>query len=69
MIMTVRILLVLTLVIFSACNQSAEEPASSAEDTAATLWYGGPIVTMNEDQPRVEAVVSSDDGEILFVSR
>lgn len=31
------------------------------------LWHGGPIVTMNADQPRAEAVVTSSGGEILFV--
>ncbi|MGI9219634.1 MAG: hypothetical protein ACR2QS_01200 [Woeseiaceae bacterium] len=31
------------------------------------LWHGGPIVTMDVEQPRAEAVVTSSDGDILFV--
>ena len=31
------------------------------------LWHGGPIITMNTDQPHAEAVVTSDDGNIVFV--
>jgi len=31
-----------------------------------TLWFGGPVVTMDKDQPRVEAVVSGSGGRILF---
>ncbi len=52
-------LLATFLTVLNGCDQEAA--------TANTLWSGGPIVTMDDDQPRAEAVVSDDSGQIVFV--
>ncbi|MEM8731194.1 MAG: amidohydrolase [Pseudomonadota bacterium] len=40
--------------------------ALSAQEAADSLYFGGPILTINDDQPRVEAVATKD-GRILAV--
>jgi len=67
-IMTIRFtLLAVCLVVLNGCVQEATSPDnSSVEHVASTLWFGGPIVTMDKDQPRVEAVVSDNSGRIVF---
>jgi predicted amidohydrolase YtcJ len=52
-------LLATFLTVLNGCDQEA-----ATEDT---LWFGGPIVTMDDAQPRAEAVVSDDSGQIVFV--
>ena len=48
----------------NACTQETADPENFSMNT---LWFGGPIVTMDEDQPRAEAVLSNSSGEIVFV--
>ncbi|MGR5230848.1 amidohydrolase [Vibrio rotiferianus] len=43
----------------------ATAPAESGE----TIYLADTIITMDEDQPRVEAVVADDDGKIVFVGQ
>ncbi|MCP4323608.1 MAG: amidohydrolase [Alteromonadales bacterium] len=47
------------------CSQEIGEPPLNQDKN--TLWYGGPIITMDETQPRAEAVVSDSNGKIVFV--
>ena len=58
----------MVLMSLGGCGQETHKPKNVAvESPAITLWYGGPIITMDKDQPRVDAVVSTSGGEILFV--
>jgi len=58
----------MVLMFVGGCGQETHNPENSAEDSPViTLWYGGPIITMDKDQPRVDAVVSTNGGQILFV--
>lgn len=53
--------------VLNGCVQETTSPGNSgAEHVVNTLWFGGPIVTMDKDQPRVEAVVSDSGGRIVF---
>ncbi|MGI9222540.1 MAG: amidohydrolase [Woeseiaceae bacterium] len=62
------VLATICLAIISGCGQEqTTEPDTATETSAFTLWHGGPIVTMNPEQPRADAVVTSDAGEILYV--
>lgn len=47
------------------CSQETSETSFSLDNN--TLWHGGSIITMDENQPRAEAVVSDKKGKILFV--
>ena len=61
-------LLIICLAVFNGCDREAPDPgAPAAEFAVNTLWFGGPIITMDDGQPHAEAVISSSDGEILFV--
>ena len=61
-------LLAICLGLLNGCSQDAAEPDNATANTAInTLWHGGPIITMDDSQPRAEAVISSIGGEILFV--
>ncbi len=41
--------------------------ASSDADSKTTIFYGGPIITMEKAQPSAEAVVTSEFGKIVYV--
>ncbi len=41
--------------------------ASSDSDSKTTIFYGGPIITMEKAQPSAEAVVTSEFGKIVYV--
>ncbi|MCP3994097.1 MAG: amidohydrolase [bacterium] len=49
------------------CTSPACSSVLTTRGEGATLWRGGPIVTMDTELPRPEAVVSSGAGEVLFV--
>jgi len=66
-------LLVMTALLTSACaNQDAPDPGEKSArspatwDNPTTLYFNGDIITVDEDQPRVEAVAVRD-GRILAV--
>ena len=61
--------LILILPVFASCGQSPAPENDAGPDYAnAMLWHGGPIITMDADQPRAEAVVTSADGSIVTTS-
>ena len=43
------------------------QPTEPAQGEGSTLFYGGTIITMEEQQPRAEAVVADAQGKIAFV--
>ena len=43
-------------------------PLSAAADTADKIWIGGPILTMNDDAMRADAVAVKD-GKIIAVGK
>ncbi|WP_322804919.1 amidohydrolase [Vibrio alfacsensis] len=56
----------------SVSQESAATESSKAIEQAAsgeTIYLANTIITMDEDQPRVEAVVADDDGTIVFVGK
>lgn len=53
--------------ITSLIGCSQEKAESPLKQNKNTLWYGGTIITMDENQPRAEAVVSDNHGKIVFV--
>ena len=60
-------LLAMCSMVLNGCVQETTSPGNSgAKNAANTLWFGGPIVTMDKDQPRVEAVVSDSSGRVVF---
>ncbi|MCP4260030.1 MAG: amidohydrolase [Planctomycetes bacterium] len=67
--MSSRIAVLLTcLALLCSCSARGNYPDGLAQsDTVKTLWFGGPIITMEQNQPRAEAVVSESGGKILFV--
>ncbi len=67
--MSSRIAVLLTcLVLLCSCSARDNYTDGLAQsDTVKTLWFGGPIITMEQNQPRAEAVVSESGGKILFV--
>jgi len=61
------VLLAVCSIVINGCGQESTSPGNpGAEHAVNTLWFGGPVVTMDKDQPRVEAVVSGSGGRILF---
>jgi predicted amidohydrolase YtcJ len=60
---------VVCLSIFTACNQSADKPAEEKKETsaAATMYYGGDIITMEGDSAQYAEALVEKDGKILFV--
>ena len=52
-------LAILTLILFVGCTNDAS--------TDTSIFYNGTIITMETNQPNAEAVVTGDDGLILFV--
>ncbi len=55
------------MLILDGCTQdTASSGNPGTEPVMHMLWSGGPIVTMDEDRPSVEAVVSDRDGRIVF---
>ncbi|BCN26524.1 amidohydrolase [Vibrio alfacsensis] len=56
----------------SVSQESAATESSKAIEQAAsgeTIYLANTIITMDENQPRVEAVVADDDGTIVFVGK
>ena len=52
----------------SGCDTAKEPQITPLIETAgSTLFYGGSVITMEEEKPRAEAVVASADGKIQFV--
>ena len=43
--------------------------ATATAGSGETIYLADTIITMDEDQPRVEAVVADDDGKIVFVDK
>ncbi|KJF95293.1 amidohydrolase [Photobacterium angustum] len=41
--------------------------ANENKDPQTTIFYGGPVITMEKSQPRAEAVVTSKYGKIVYV--
>jgi len=61
-------LLLMCLALLFGCSQKKTDLGQSAADvTVNTLWFGGPIITMEKTQPRAEAVVTDSSGKIVFV--
>jgi len=61
------VLLAVCSIVLNGCVQETTSPDNpAAEHVVNTLWYGGPVVTMDKDQPRVEAVISDSGGLIVF---
>lgn len=50
------LLLCALLLAVGGCKEEGPDPANRAD----TIYYGGPILTMNDDQPRAEAVAVKD---------
>jgi len=67
--MPIRITLIsLCLALLYSCSTRDNDPDGFAQnDTSKIIWFGGPIITMEQKQPRAEAVVSESGGQILFV--
>ncbi len=62
--MTRFLIVVRSLLVVGACVLAS--PASFAQQTADRIWSGGPILTMNDDAMRAEAVAEKD-GKILAI--
>lgn len=41
--------------------------ANENKESQTTIFYGGPVITMEKSQPRAEAVVTSKYGKIVYV--
>lgn len=61
-----RASLVLSLLILAACSPEPASQAPARTETADRLFFGGPIVTVDDERPTVEAVAVKD-GRILAV--
>lgn len=56
--------------LLSACSPAeSTKQASSEQPNQGTLYIGSSVITMNEEQPRAEAVLTSADGVIQFVGQ
>ena len=64
----VAVVLGVAIIAVPGCGRKAESPASTTapEQTADALYFGGDIVTINDAQPRAEALAVKD-GKILAV--
>ncbi|EGA65522.1 amidohydrolase [Vibrio brasiliensis] len=56
--------------LLSACSpaEKVAEPVNN-DGTSGTLYLGASVITMNDEQPRAEAVIANDDGKIQFVGK
>lgn len=62
------IMLAVILFVLASCGEnSTSHDGAGRGDMAVLLWHGGPIITMDADRPQAEAVVTSSNGDILFV--
>ena len=58
----------LSLVLFlSACGSGGAQGQSGPDNTSATMYHGGDILTMEGDEPRYAEAVVVKDGKIVFV--
>ena len=56
--------------LLSACSPADKvDTANSSPAPSGTLYLGGAVITMNDEQPRAEAVFADDQGQILFVGQ
>ena len=56
--------------LLSACSPAETvESSPSAPIASGTLYIGGSVITMDDQQPRAEAVFANDAGKILFVGK
>ena len=53
--------------LFLSSVVSSSAFATSSDIPTTTLFYGGPIITMEKAQPIAEAVVTSQYGKIVYV--
>ncbi|MCG9752320.1 amidohydrolase [Vibrio brasiliensis] len=56
--------------LLSACSpaEKVAEPVNN-DGPSGTLYLGASVITMNDEQPRAEAVFANDDGKIQFVGK
>ena len=56
--------------LLSACSpaEKVAEPVNN-DGSSGTLYLGASVITMNDEQPRAEAVFANDDGKIQFVGK
>lgn len=56
--------------LLSACSpaEKVAEPVNN-DGLSGTLYLGASVITMNDEQPRAEAVFANDDGKIQFVGK
>ena len=53
--------------LFLATVASHSAFATPSKAPMTTIFYGGPIITMEKDKPTAEAVVTSQYGKIVYV--
>ncbi|WP_208733173.1 amidohydrolase [Vibrio ouci] len=54
--------------LLAACGQAEKvDPTTQAEPAAGTLYVSSTMITMNDEQPRAEAVFADENGTIEFV--
>lgn len=53
--------------LFLASAASSSAFATLSNTPLTTIFYGGPIITMEKDHPKAEAVVASQYGKIVYV--
>lgn len=56
--------------LLSACSpaEKVAEPVNN-DGPSGTLYLGASVITMNDEQPRAEAVFANDEGKIQFVGK
>lgn len=56
--------------LLSACSpaEKVAEPVNN-DGSSGTLYLGASVITMNDEQPRAEAVFANDEGKIQFVGK
>jgi len=68
----IALAIVLACMALAGCERAQQDEATTprtedVRDGAFTVYHGGPIITMEEDSPRVEAVVADAHGAIAYV--
>lgn len=62
-----RITKIASSLLFLASAASSSAFATPSNTPLTTIFYGGPIITMEKDHPKAEAVVTSQYGKIVYV--
>ena len=61
------LVLIVTSVLLSACQQNTDSSASTRSESESTIYFNGDIITMDGDVPEYAEAVLVSDGKIEFV--